>query len=379
MGILVPKSHPTLINTPNSVKIWTRATETPVNAPQYKVTVRPIEATNTDAVVPGSVTNKTINCLKADASSSKGQSSNEHKGQSSTEGSYEGKVQSSIRGVVVSYEHKQQGEMKMQSNGHDESGFDNIKYYHLKNLSKNLLVRATKFFLNGEVCYLIPAKVVLDHASQEDEGQNSAPTEQDEIEVTVDSGEDTSKETTAKTTGKATTVGSSVKKDQITNVKSKIKRSNLPSTTVLRVNKIVCPGSQQDLDLPANTSSVPVTQMGYKWHDFVPPKSSAPTCYPGFEILESRATECQEELSFTKNRATREHPKFTYSSIQRFKRNRNGLPKIRVSRLISKGETSKLMGQMSDQRSKDENNGSNTEDKNEGDFKISSSRKGRKG
>ena len=396
MGILVPKSHPTLMNTPDSVKVWTRCTKTPVSAPQYQVTVRPIEVTNTDAVVPGSVKNETINYLNTDASSSKDQSSGEDKVQSSKDQSSIGqsngnKIQSTIRGVVVSYEHRQQGEMKIAKDSQDGNNFDNIKYYHLKNLSKNLLVRATKFFLNGEVCYLIPAKVVLDHTAQEVEGQSLAPTEHGQTEVAMDSGEVTAKETIPITTETAIIahLGSNVK-NQMTYIKSKTQRSNLPSNSVMRVNKIICHGSQRvsenrDLGLPSKRSKVPVTQMGSEWHDFVPPKSSAATCHPGFQILESRVTEYHEELSFTKNRASRsrEQPNFAYPSTRHFKRNSNGLPKIRVSRLMSKGEASKFMNQMSDdasQTSKDENdNGSNTEDKHEEDRKSSSFRKKRRG
>ena len=394
MGILVPKTCPTLMNTPNTVKVWTRGSKTPVSAPRYQISARPIEITNTDAVVPCSVTSEAINCLNTDTSSSKGQNNNESKGQSSKGQrsigrSNEDKTRSSIRGVIISYEHKEQGEMKIAKDNQDEHKFDNIKYYHLKNLSKNLLVRATKFFLNGEVCYLIPAKVVLDHAAQEVEGQSSAPTEPGQTEATVDSGGVTTRETIPKTTEAVTIVhlGSNVNKSQMTSNESKTQCSNLPSTSVMRVNKIICHGSQrvsenQDLGLPSKRSKVPVTQMGSEWHDFVPSKSSAPTRYPGFQILESRATEYQEELLFTNNRASQKRPNFTYPSTRHFKRNCNGLPKICVSRLVSKGEALKVMSQMSDdvdQMSKDKKSGSNTEDKHEEDRKISSSRKKRRG
>ncbi|XP_065063886.1 uncharacterized protein LOC135690297 [Rhopilema esculentum] len=135
VGILVPKNNDSsLANAQNCIKVWTGDLVAPlsISGANFDFNLEPVDVpkTDNDAVVPNSVGHSVGSYTKIDTNA-----------------------------PSTSRENTGSTETKVDRNECD----DNMKYYRFMNLDRNLVVKATKFKLNGEECYLIPAKLALKH------------------------------------------------------------------------------------------------------------------------------------------------------------------------------------------------------------------------
>ena len=135
VGILVPKNNDgSLANAQNCIKVWTGDLVAPlsISGADFDFNLEPVDVpkSDNDAVVPNNVGNSVGSYTKIDKNA-----------------------------PSTSRENTGSKETKVDRNECDDS----MKYYRFMNLDRNLVVKATKFKLNGEECYLIPAKLALKH------------------------------------------------------------------------------------------------------------------------------------------------------------------------------------------------------------------------